>query len=72
MAALLLYRCERRRGACLQAVAGKLLQHCHVAQESLRFCRCSRRNCRHSHNELHTIGSTQPGPERVKLLWTRM
>ena len=29
--------CKRRQEACLQAVAGKLLQRSHVAQESLAF-----------------------------------
>ena len=35
--------CRMAHGACLQAVAGKLLQRSHVAQEPLRFCRCGRR-----------------------------
>ena len=65
------YCCERRRGACLPAVAGKLLRHSHVAQEPLRCCRCSRRHYRHSHIELHALGLTQLRPECAKSLWTR-
>ena len=56
-------------GACLQAVAGKLLQRSHLAQEPLCFCRCSRRNCRHLHVELHLLGSAQLGSESAKSLW---
>ena len=64
------YSCERRCGAWLQMFAGKPLQRSHVAQEPLCFCRCSRRNCRHSHIELHTLGPTQFDPERAKSLLT--
>ena len=65
-------RCKRRRETCLQAVAGKLLQRSHVGQEPPRFCGCSWYNCRHSHIELHILGSSQLGTEHAKSLWTCM
>ena len=45
---------ERRHGACLQAVAGKILQRCHVATEPLRFSR----NAAGTTVDIHTSSCT--------------
>ena len=65
------YRRERYRRMSLEAVAEELLQCCPVAQEPLRFCKCTRHTCRHLHIGLQTLGSTQLGPKHAKSLWTR-
>ena len=61
------YRCERRWGmlaSCCRGASAALS----LAREPLRFCRRSRRTCRYLHIKLHTLGSTQLGVERAKLL----
>ena len=69
------HRCrrERRREACLQAVAGKLLRRSRVVQESLLFCRRSRRKVDGHTTSCASLAqfSSDLTAESAKSLWKR-